>query len=42
VFTEEDCVVIKFLRQNTGYSATRLVEEFLLKNWRLEQTSEEN
>jgi len=31
VFTEEDCVVIKYLRQNKGYSAGRLVKEFLLK-----------
>jgi len=31
VFTEEDSVVIKFLRQNKGYSARRLVKEFPLK-----------
>ena len=31
VFTEEDRVVIKFLRQNKGYSARRLVKEFSLK-----------
>jgi len=31
VFTEEDCVVIKFLRQNKGYSARRFVKEFPLK-----------
>jgi len=42
VFTDEDSVVIKFRRQNKGYSASRLVEEFLLKKWRFEQTSEEN
>jgi len=35
VFTEEDCVVIKYLRQNKGYSAGRLVKEFLLKNWKI-------
>jgi len=33
VFTEEDRVVIKFQRQNRGYSARRLVKEFTLKNW---------
>ena len=32
VFTDEYSVVIKFRRQNKGYSASRLVEEFLLKN----------
>jgi len=42
VFTEEDRVVIKFLRQNKGYSTRRLVKEFPLKNWLFEQTSEEN
>jgi len=42
VFTEEDHVVIKFLHQNKGYSARRLVKEFPLKNWQFEQTSEEN
>jgi len=35
VFTEEDCVVIKFLRQNKGYSARRFVKEFPLKNWKI-------
>jgi len=35
VFTEEDCVVIKYLRQNKGYSAGRLVKEFLFKNWKI-------
>jgi len=34
VFTEEDHVVIKFLRQNKGYSARRMVKEFLLKKWK--------
>jgi len=45
MFAQEGCVVIKFLRQNKGYSAGRLVKEFLLKHWkswRVEQTSEEN
>jgi len=42
VFTEEDRVLIKLLRQNKGYSARRLVKEFTLKNWWFEQTSEEN
>jgi len=42
VFTEEDRVVITFLRQNKGYGARRLIEEFPLKNWWLKQTSEEN
>jgi len=42
VFTEEDHVVIKFLRQNKGYSARHLVKEFPLKNWQFEETSEEN
>jgi len=32
VFSEEDRVVINFLHQNKGYSAWRLVEEFLFKN----------
>jgi len=41
-FTGEDGVVIKFLRQNKGYSDRRLVREFSLKNWRFVQTSEEN
>jgi len=27
--------VIKFLRQNEGYSARRLVKEFSLKNWKI-------
>jgi len=27
--------VIKFLRQNKGYSARRFVKEFLLKNWKI-------
>jgi len=31
MFTDEDRVVIKFLRQNKGYDARRLVEEFPLK-----------
>jgi len=35
MFTEEDSVVIKCLRQNKGYSARRLVEEFPLKNWKI-------
>ena len=35
VFTEEDHVVIKFLHQNKGYSARRLVKEFPLKNWKI-------
>jgi len=35
VFTEEDGVVIKFLHQNKGCSARRLVKEFLLKNWKI-------
>ena len=39
VFTEEDCVVIKFLRQNKSYSARSLVKEFMLKNWQFEQTT---
>jgi len=42
VFTEEDRFVIKFLSQNQGYSTRRLVNEFPLKNWQFEQTSEEN
>jgi len=44
VFTE-DRILIKLLRQNTGYSARRLIKEFPLKNWtkwRFEETSEEN
>ena len=43
VFTEEDHVVIKFLRQNKGYSARRMVKEFLLKKmekWQFEQTTD--
>jgi len=39
VFTEEDCVVIKFLHQNKSYSARSLVKEFMLKNWQFEQTT---
>jgi len=39
VFTEEDLVVIKFLRRNKGYSAKRLVKEFLLKEYKGLQTS---
>jgi len=35
LFTEEDRVVIKFLRQNKGYSARRLVKEFSLKCWKI-------
>jgi len=31
VFTEEDCFVIKFQRQNKGYSDRHLVKEFPLK-----------
>jgi len=42
VFAEEDRVLIKFLRQNKGYSARHLVKEFPLENCRFEQTSEEN
>jgi len=44
VFTKEDRVVIKFLRQNRVHSTRRLVKEFLLKNWKMwfEQTAEEN
>ena len=34
-FTEEDCVVIKFLRQNKCHCAGRLVKEFPLKNWKI-------
>jgi len=33
VFTE-DCIVIKFLLQNKGYSARRLIKEFPLKIWK--------
>jgi len=35
LFTEEDRVVIKFLRQNKGYSARRFVQEFSLKSWKI-------
>jgi len=35
VFAEEDRVLIKFLRQNKGYSARHLVKEFPLKNWKI-------
>jgi len=41
VFAEED-LVIKFLHQNKGYSARRLVQELPLKSWKIDQTSEEN
>jgi len=34
VFTEEDHV-IKFLHQNKGYSARRLIKKFPLKNWKI-------
>jgi len=34
-FTEEDRVVIKFLRQNKCHCARRLVKEFPLKNWKI-------
>ena len=33
VFTE-DCIAIKFLLQNKGYSARRLIKEFPLKIWK--------
>jgi len=34
VFTE-DRILIKFLRQNKGHSASRLIKEFPLKNWKM-------
>ena len=42
MFTGVDRVVVKFLRQNKGYSARRSVKEFPLKSWQFEQNSEEN
>jgi len=35
VFTEEDRIAIKFLRQNKGYGAKRLLKEFASKNWKV-------
>ena len=33
VFTTEDGILIKVLRQNKGYSARKLLEEFPDKDW---------
>jgi len=33
VFTEEDGILIKVLRQSNGYSARKLLEEFPDKDW---------
>jgi hypothetical protein len=33
VFTKEDKVVIKVLRQEKGFGAKRLLKEFSNKNW---------
>ena len=33
VFTKEDGILIKVLRQSKGYSARKLLEEFPDKNW---------
>jgi len=33
VFTKEDRILIKVLRQSKGYSARKLLEEFPDKNW---------
>ena len=35
VFTNDDKVAIKFLRQNKGYGAKRLMSKFLTKSWKL-------
>jgi transposase len=35
VFTNDDKVAIKFLRQNKGYGAKRLMSEFPTKSWKL-------
>ena len=35
MFTEEDRVVVKFLRQNKGYSARHSMKEFPLNNWNI-------
>jgi len=33
VFTKEDGILIKVLRQSKGYSARKLLEEFPYKDW---------
>ena len=33
VFTKEDGILIKVLRQSKGYSARKLLEKFLDKDW---------
>ena len=33
VFTKEDGILIKVLRQSKGYSARKLLEEFPDKDW---------